>query len=285
LSAQSKLSESPTRNAIAAVLLVVASSRCATYENNLPDSAGAGTAGTGGTGGQSTIGGMPSTGGTPASGPTSGSAPGGQQNGGSPGVAGVSGSSEPGDAGAGNVEGGAPSEGGQPASGGMGGKGGMAGAGGMAGTSGMGGTGGTGGTGGGTPVLLSQGKPATSDSEETTQNHLASHGNDGDTSTRWCAANSGLNHYWRVDLGASRTLTKVHLLWEKNFAYLFKIETSTDNAQWSMAVDKTTSSSATASQDHTLPANTKGRYVRITVTGGLQASTWASFFEAQVFGY
>jgi hypothetical protein len=279
LSAQSKLSESPTRNAIAAVLLVVASSRCATYENNLPDSAGAGTAGTGGTGGESTIGGMPSTGGTPASGPTSGSAPGGQQNGGSPGVAGVSGSSEPGDAGAGNVEGGAPSEGGQPASGGMGGKGGMAGAGGMAGTSGMGGTG------GGTPVLLSQGKPATSDSEETTQNHLASHGNDGDTSTRWCAANSGLNHYWRVDLGASRTLTKVHLLWEKNFAYLFKIETSTDNAQWSMAVDKTTSSSATASQDHTLPANTKGRYVRITVTGGLQASTWASFFEAQVFGY
>lgn len=161
----------------------------------------------------------------------------------------------------------------------------MAGKGGMAGTGGMAGMGGMAGAGGGTPVLLSQGKLATSDSEQTSENHPASHGNDGNTSTRWCAANSGLNHYWHVDLGQSRTLTKVHLLWEKNFAYLFKIETSTDNSQWSMAVDKTTSSSATASQDHTLPANTKGRYVRITVTGGLEPSTWASFYEAQVFGY
>jgi alpha-L-fucosidase len=133
--------------------------------------------------------------------------------------------------------------------------------------------------------LLSQDKPATADSEETSKNNVASNANDGDTTTRWCAADSALNHYWRVDLGQSRTLTKVHLLWEKDFAYLFKIETSADGTQWSMAVDKTTSSSATASQDHTLPANTKGRYVRITVTGGLQQSTWASLFEAQVFGY
>lgn len=270
----------------AAVLLVVASSRCATYENNPPDGAGAGTPGSGGTGGESAAGGKPSTAGTPAaSGSTSGSPVGGQQNGGSPSLAGASGSGEPGDGGASSGEGGAPSEGGQPPSGGMAGKGGTGGAGGVAGTSGMAGMAGMGGTGGGTPVLLSQGKTATSDSEETAKNNVASHANDGDTSTRWCAANNGLNHYWHVDLGQSRTLTKVHLLWEKNFAYLFKIETSTDNNQWSMAVDKTTSSSATASQDHTLPANTKGRYVRITVTGGLDATTWASLFEAQVFGY
>jgi hypothetical protein len=274
---QAKLTGSLARNLVAAGLLVVASSRCATYENNLPDAAGAGTAGSGGAGGESAAGGKPSTGGTPgASGSTSGSAPGGQPNGGSAGVAGVSGSGDPGDAGAGSVEGGAPSEGGQPASAGTGGNGGM---GGKAGTGGMAGTG------GGSPVLLSQGKPATSDSEQTSENHPASHANDGNTSTRWCAANSALNHYWSVDLGQSRTLTKVQLLWEKDFAYLFKIETSTDNSQWAMAVDKTTSSSASASQDHTLPANTNGRYVRITVTGGLQPSTWASLFEAQVFGY
>jgi hypothetical protein len=277
---QTRLSGSLARNVAAAVLLVVASSRCATYENNLPDGAGAGTAGNGGAGGESAAGGKPSTAGTPGtSGSTSGSAPGGQQNGGSAGVAGVSGSGDPGDAGAGSGEGGAPGEGGQPPSAGMASKGGMAGAGGMAGMGGMAGAG------GGSPVLLSQGKPATSDSEQTSENHPAGHGNDGNTSTRWCAANSGLNHYWQVDLGQSRTLTKVHLLWEKNFAYLFKIETSTDNSQWSMAVDKTASSSATASQDHTLPANTKGRYVRITVTGGLEPSTWASFYEAEVFGY
>lgn len=272
-----KFWRSSVRDVATAVLLVVASSRCATYENNLPDGPSAGTTGSGGAGGESAAGGKPSTGGTPAaSGSTSGSATGGQQNGGSTGVAGASGSGETGDAGAGGAEGGAPGEGGQPPSGGMAGKGGMAGTAGMAGMAG---------TGGGTPVLLSQDKPAVSDSEETAKNNIASHANDGDTSTRWCAANNALNHYWRVDLGQSRTLTKVHLLWEKNFAYLFKIETSTDNSQWSMAVDKTTSSSATASQDHTLPANTKGRYVRITVTGGLDATTWASLYEAQIFGY
>jgi alpha-L-fucosidase len=137
----------------------------------------------------------------------------------------------------------------------------------------------------GVPVLLSQGKTITADSEQTSQNHLATHANDGSTTTRWCAANSGLNHYLKVDLGQARTLTKVHLLWEKDAAYLFKIETSTDDDQWSMAVDKTASSNASASQDHTMPANTSGRYVRLTVTGGLATSTWASLYEAQIFGY
>jgi alpha-L-fucosidase len=137
----------------------------------------------------------------------------------------------------------------------------------------------------GVEALLSQGKPAASDSEQTAQNHLASHANDGDTTTRWCAANSSLNHYWQVDLGQSHPLTKVHLLWEKDFAYLFKIETSANGTNWTMVVDKTTSSSASASQDHALPANTNGRYVRLTVTGGLQATTWASLYEVHVFGY
>ena len=276
---------SRARQVTTSLLLVIASSRCAVYENAGPGSAG--TAGRSGAGGEIAEGGTASTAGTAAtSGATSGAAPGGNQHGGSPSAAGSSGGSgDPTDAGAGGVEGGAPSEGGQPPTGGVGGVGGAGGGGGMAGTGGMSGLAGMAGMGGFPEVLLSQGKPATSDSEQTAQSHLASHANDGDTSTRWCAANSALNHYWRVDLGQSRTLTKVHLLWEKDFAYLFKIETSTDNAQWSMAVDKTASSTATASQDHALPPNTKGRYVRLTVTGGLQPTTWASLYEAQIFGY
>jgi hypothetical protein len=265
------------RDLATAVLLVVVSSRCAIYDNSLRDGPGDGKA----NGGESAGGGKPSAGGTAAaSGSTNGAAPGDHEDGGSTGIAGNPDGGQPNDGGTGGAEGGAPSEGGQAPNGGTGGAGGMAGTGGAGGTAGTGGTGGT-----GVSVLLSQGKPATSDSEQTSQNHLAIHANDGDTSTRWCAANSSLNHYLQVDLGEGRTLTKVHLLWEKDFAYLFKIETSADDAQWSMAIDKTTSSDASASQDHMMPANTKGRYVRLTVTGGLTASTWASLYEVEIFGY
>lgn len=264
---QSTPSRLLARDVATAVLFFIASSRCAVYENGLTD----GPRGGEGTSGEHAEGGKLNPNG--ASG-TSGAASGGRPNGGSTGVAGSSGSVEPGEAGAGGAEGGAPSEGGQAPIGGLGGAG-------DTGGTGMGGMGGM----TGVETLLSLGKAATSDSEQTSQDHLASHANDGDTSTRWCAANNALNHYWHVDLGESHTLTKVHLLWEKDFAYLFKIETSADDTNWFMAIDKTISSSATASQDHALPANTNGRYVRLTVTGGVDATTWASLYEVQIFGY
>lgn len=269
------------RHVVTAALFLIASSRCAVYDNGLTSGKADGPQGGEGTSGDSAEGGKLHPGGASTA---SGTASGGRQNGGTTGVAGTSGDVEPGGAGTGGAEGGEPSEGGQgPSDGGQGPSAGGGGAGG----GGAGATGGMAGIAGmtGVEALLSQGKPATSDSEQTAQNHLATHANDGDTTTRWCAANSSLNHYWQVDLGQSHPLTKVHLLWEKDFAYLFKIETSTDEANWTMVVDKTTSSSASASQDHALPANTNGRYVRLTVTGGLQATTWASLYEVHIFGY
>ena len=167
--------------------------------------------------------------------------------------------------------------------------------------SGSGGTGGTGGTGAGadagssgqmagaggvrTDNNLSRGKPTTTDSEQSSRGHDADDGNDGDRGTRWCAADSRLNHYWEVDLGSSFDLSAVHVLWEKNAAYLFKIETSADHVGWTIALDKTQSSPAAAYQDLTLLPGASGRYVRITVTGGLTTTVWASFYELDVFGH
>jgi hypothetical protein len=90
-----------------------------------------------------------------------------------------------------------------------------------------------------------------------------------------------------VDLGSSFSLSSVHVLWEKQAAYLFKIETSADRARWTIALDKTQSSSAAAQQDRdlALPAGVTGRYVRITVTGGLTTTVWASIYELDVFGH
>ncbi|HVY25640.1 MAG TPA: discoidin domain-containing protein [Polyangiaceae bacterium] len=132
---------------------------------------------------------------------------------------------------------------------------------------------------------LSRGKPATTDSEQSTKQHYALDGNDGDRSTRWCAADSKLNHYWEVDLGKTYSLSALRILWEKDAEYLFKVESSVDHSGWSVVLDKTKTNSTIANQDHMLTSGATGRYVRITVTGGITATMWASFYEADIFGH
>ena len=106
---------------------------------------------------------------------------------------------------------------------------------------------------------------------------------DGSTTTRWSAANGSAGHWLTVDLGASRTLTGSEVMWEFARNYKYKVETSTDNATWTLRVDKTASTSTAQTVTDSFTAT--ARYVRITVTG-LTASptTWASLFEFRVFG-
>lgn len=188
--------------------------------------------------------------------------------------------------------------GGRAGAGGSGGSGGRAGAGGSgtagasAGAAGSGGSTAGGGAGGSTSagaggapmdVLLSQGKAVAADSTET--GNVATFGNDGSSTTRWCAANNGLNHYWQVDLGASRTLVRVDIVWEKSANYKFKIEGSADNNTWAMLVDQQTTTASASAQSYDLGTSPKARWVRITVTGLPNSTTWASFYELQVFGH
>jgi F5/8 type C domain len=191
-------------------------------------------------------------------------------------------------------EGGAPSSagsagesaGGKAGGGGSSGSGGKAGAGGTGGTGGMGGMGGsvTAGAGGApSAVLLSQGKPATADSTQT--GSVATLGNDGSGVTRWCAANSDLNHNWQVDLAALHTLSRIDISWEKAANYKFKIEGSSDGSAYAMLLDKQTTTSAASAQSYILDTAPKARWVKITVTGLPNTTTWASFYELQVFGY
>jgi chitodextrinase len=126
---------------------------------------------------------------------------------------------------------------------------------------------------------LALGKSALSDSEET--GNTASKGNDGNLNTRWCASDGSLNHWWKVDLGSNYNLKGSEVVWEKNKAYKYKIEVSTDGSNWALAVDKTGNTSTAQTQTDSFTVSTV-RYIKITVTG-LEANSWASFYEFKVF--
>jgi len=132
---------------------------------------------------------------------------------------------------------------------------------------------------------LALNKLATADSEQTSRGNTASKGNDGNLSTRWSANDGRLNHWWKVDLGASYTLTgtKVQFQFARNYRY--KIEVSKDNITWTIVANQTTTTSKAQTRQDDFSA-TPGRYVRITYTGlpSLQPA-WASHYEFEVYGY
>lgn len=273
---------------------------CATYDGN-PNPSGASDGGTSFGGSSSAAGGSggsaPSSGGMSAVAGAGASATGG--SGSSSGGAAHGGSSTSlGGAGGSSGSGGSVGLGGASGSTGLGGasgstgRGGSSGSGVTGGSSGSGGAGGLssagmggGGAGGATQQLLSQSKPATADSEETSKGNLAALGNDGSATTRWCAADGAGGHYWQVDLGQKYTLSKLQINWEKAAVYQFKVEGSLDGSTWSLVLDQTASTNSTANQSYSLPAAPSARWVRITTTTLPNTTTWASFFEFQVYGH
>lgn len=276
----------PTRLGFGLAALCI---QCVAYEDTIDGArAHAGAAWHGGAAGSGTSGGATSGGAT--SGGAAGASSGGRASyypgGGTSAQVGLGGAASAGGS-IGNAGGSAADSAGQPAAGGTSAPGGasMGGSSVAGGNSMAGGSSAAGAAGSIADRLLSRGQPVSADSEQASKLHYASDGNDGDTSTRWCAADYKLNHYWEVDLGTSFTLSSVHIVWEKAISYQFKVESSTDHDSWSLALDQTQASSAVAEQRHSLPPGTVGRYVRITVTGGISTTAWASFYEFEVFGH
>lgn len=126
---------------------------------------------------------------------------------------------------------------------------------------------------------IAVGKKATADSEQ--KGNLASNGNDASTTTRWCAADANDNHYWMVDLGALYYLTGTEVLFEKSVVYKYRIETSTDNVNWTLRIDKSNNASSTQTQtDNFLGL---ARYVKIIILD-IPSNNWACFYDFRVFG-
>lgn len=128
---------------------------------------------------------------------------------------------------------------------------------------------------------LALNKNSFSDSQQS--ENTASKGNDGNNSTRWCAADGSFNHWWTVDLGALYNISGSKVIWEQaGKLYKYKVEVSADNANWTLEVDKTKNTNTQQIQTDTYNANSV-RYIRITVTG-MDSGCWASFSEFKVFG-
>lgn len=86
--------------------------------------------------------------------------------------------------------------------------------------------------------------------------HAAAHATDGDPTTRWSSAFAD-DQWIRVDLGATQTLDRVDLVWERAYARTFVVQVSVDGEQWADA----------ASVDNTavpLPFNSGDASLRIT---------------------
>ena len=125
-------------------------------------------------------------------------------------------------------------------------------------------------------------KPATASSVQT-GNSIAS-GNDGNTGTRWAASGATYPQWWRVDLGANKTISRLDTNWYSSVSrsYKYKIEVSTDDVTYTTAVDKTSNTALGDTSDSFVAT---ARYVRITITGGSDVGGYASAYEFKVFGH
>ncbi|MFD8706952.1 alpha-L-fucosidase [Kitasatospora sp. NPDC059648] len=131
------------------------------------------------------------------------------------------------------------------------------------------------------PADIARGCPATADSVEARHGNLAANAVDGDTSTRWCAADGGTGHWLRLDLGSMRPVTGARIAWElPGKACRFRIDGSADGASWSTLADLTGNTAAAQVQTAGFTART--RHVRVTVTG-LDSGAWASIRSLEVY--
>jgi endo-1,3(4)-beta-glucanase len=111
---------------------------------------------------------------------------------------------------------------------------------------------------GATPLSLN--KPVTVSSVEAP--FAGSSAVDGDGGTRWASA-AGVDPQWIViDLGQSRSITRVKLEWEAAFGKSYKLQASADGSVWSDLYSTTTGDGGT--DDVTLSGT--GRYVRMLGT-------------------
>ncbi|WP_405577736.1 alpha-L-fucosidase [Streptomyces sp. NBC_01092] len=131
------------------------------------------------------------------------------------------------------------------------------------------------------PADIALGKTATAGSEETSKGNTAAKAVDGSTATRWCASNGATGQWLKVDLGSVRSLTGTRIAWESPATnYRYRMECSTDNADWTTLADLTATTGTGQVQVSVFRA--QARYVRVTVTG-LPSGVWASIRSLEVY--
>ncbi|GLW06468.1 glycosyl hydrolase [Microtetraspora sp. NBRC 13810] len=135
----------------------------------------------------------------------------------------------------------------------------------------------------GTPAtaasLLSRGRPVTTSSVEAGNGRVGANAVDGDAATRWSSAYS--DPQWiSVDLGASRSISRVRLSWEAAYGRAYQIQTSPNGTTWTTI--HTTTAGDGGVDDLTVTGN--GRYVRVYGTQRSLPAYGYSLWELDVYG-
>jgi beta-glucosidase len=124
---------------------------------------------------------------------------------------------------------------------------------------------------------LALNKTATSSSNESsllTPNYAV----DGNTTTRWSSAFSDPQWIY-VDLGSSKSINRVKLIWEAAYGKAYKIQVSNDASTWTDVYSTTTGAGGTVDIPFTA---TSARYVRMY--GTTRGTTYGySLFEFEVY--
>ncbi len=130
-----------------------------------------------------------------------------------------------------------------------------------------------------TETLLSQGKPATSSSNESSSLGPAN-AVDGSTTTRWASVEGSDPQWIRVDLGATVSISHVILTWEVAYGKAYKVQTSPDGATWTTIYSTSSGNGAT---DDLTGLTGSGRYLR--VYGTARGTSYGySLWELKVYG-
>ncbi|MEV6108734.1 family 20 glycosylhydrolase [Streptomyces sp. NPDC051940] len=128
------------------------------------------------------------------------------------------------------------------------------------------------------PGNLAYGRPVTASSTET-PSFPALNAVDGDYATRWSSAYTD-GEWIQVDLGATRTVTRVRLSWEAAYGRGYLIQTSPDGAAWTTVYTTTVGDGGT---DDLTGLTGSGRHVRMLGTAR-GTSYGYSLYEFEVYG-
>ncbi|MET7403924.1 discoidin domain-containing protein, partial [Dactylosporangium sp. NPDC005572] len=129
-----------------------------------------------------------------------------------------------------------------------------------------------------TPTLLSRNRPVTVSSTEAGAN-VAGNAVDGSTTTRWSSLYA--DPQWiTVDLGSTKSISRVQLNWEAAYARAYQVQVSNDNSTWTTISSTTTGDGGV--DDLTVTGT--GRYVRVYGTQRGLTQYGYSIWELDVYG-
>lgn len=125
---------------------------------------------------------------------------------------------------------------------------------------------------------LALGKPVTESTIEGT-GYEGSMITDGNLASRWASSTSDPN-WVTIDLGETKEITDVVILWEAAYASQYKIQVSNDNSTWT---DAYTTYSCDGGTDE-VSISASGRYVRIYCMQRFNYSWGCSIYEVGIYG-